>query len=125
MNPSILGSTKKVLGLSENYVAFDQDIIMYINTAFSVLNQLGIGPVNGFSISDNTTVWQDYDVSLNQMNAIQTYIYLKVRMLFDPPGTSYLIEAMNKQIAELEWRLNAFREVDLQQLLDITVEDVV
>lgn len=120
MNPSILGSTKKTLNLSESYVAFDEDIIMYINSTFSVLNQLGIGPTDGFSITDNTAVWDDYQVPANQLGMVKSYVYLKVRMLFDPPGTSYLIEAMNKQIGEFEYRLNNFREVELQRLLDQT-----
>lgn len=110
METSILTSTKKVLGIAASYKAFDEDIIMHINAAFSVLNQLGLGPVDGFMIEDDSTEWEDFDVPLNQLSLIKTYIFLKVRLLFDPPTTSYLVEASQKQIEEYEWRLNIFRE---------------
>ena len=110
MTDSILDGTKKALGLSSDYTPFDLDIIMHINATFSVLDQLGVGPEGGFSIEDNTSVWSDYPVPANQLHLVRTYVYLKVRTLFDPPTTSYLIESMNKQISELEWRLNVFRE---------------
>lgn len=110
MTNSILNSTKKILGLDYSYTAFDTDIITHINAAFSVLNQLGIGPVDGFSIEDEETTWVSFVIPTNQLNLVKTYIYLKVRMYFDPPGTSYLIDAMNKQIVECEWRLSVFRE---------------
>jgi hypothetical protein len=107
---SILNSTKKALGLQETYAPFDQDIIMFINATFSTLEQLGIGPDGGFSIQDDTAVWSDFMGDDNRFNAVKSYMYLRVRMLFDPPSTSYLIDAMNKQIKELEWRLNVVRE---------------
>lgn len=110
MEPSILTSTKKVLGIAEMYTAFDMDILMHINAAFSILNQLGVGPVDGFFIEDKVAVWDDFAVPPNQLNLIRTYIFLKVRLLFDPPSTSFLITAMNEQIKEYEWRLNSFRE---------------
>lgn len=113
MEASILTSTKKVLGIAESYTAFDLDILTHINAAFSTLNQLGVGPVNGFFIEDASAEWEEFGVPANQLAMVRTYVFLKVRMLFDPPGTSYLIEAMNKQIEEYEWRLNAFREVIL------------
>jgi hypothetical protein len=110
---SILKSTKKILGLAEDYIPFDLDIITHINAAFSTLNQLGVGPVEGFAIEDDTAVWADFIVPLNQLSMIKTYVYLKVRSLFDQPSTSYLIEAGNNQIKEYEWRLNTFREWEL------------
>jgi len=115
MENSILLSTKKILGLSDSYTAFDLDVITHINAAFSVLNQLGIGPVEGFFIEDGEALWDDFTIegTYPQLGLIKTYIFLKVRMLFDPPNTSFLIEAMNKQIAEYEWRLNTFREMTL------------
>lgn len=113
MADSILTSTKKILGLAEDYTPFDLDVITHINSTFAHLNQLGIGPVDGFSIEDDIPTWDDYVVPLNQLNMVRTYVYLKVRMLFDPPSTSYLIEAQNKQIQEHEWRLNVFREHDI------------
>lgn len=113
MEESILLSTKKILGLDAGYTAFDLDVITHINTAFSILNQLGVGPVEGFSIEDDTTQWADYDVPLNQLQMVRTYVYLKVRVLFDPPGTSFLLESANQQIKEYEWRLNVFREDEI------------
>jgi len=113
MEESILISTKKILGLDEAYLAFDQDVLTHINAAFSILNQLGVGPAEGFMIMDAETVWDDYPVPYNQLHLVKTYIYLKVRSLFDPPATSYLIEATNAQIKEYEWRLNLFREWEL------------
>jgi hypothetical protein len=110
METSILTSTKNVLGIAEDYTVFDLDIITHINTAFSTLTQLGVGPVNGFMIEDETAVWDDFIAGDDQYNSVKTYVYLRVRMLFDPPQTSYLITAMKDQISELEWRLNIHRE---------------
>jgi len=110
MEESILKSTKKILGLADDYTPFDLDVITHINATFSILDQLGIGPDGGFFIEDTTTEWIDYEVPPNQLNLIKTYVFLKVRMLFDPPTTSFLIDAMNNQIKEYEWRLNTFRE---------------
>jgi len=113
MEASILTSVKKVLGLDEAYTAFDLDILTHINATFSVLNQLGIGPLNGFMIEDKVAEWEDFDVPANQTNMVRTYVFLKVKLLFDPPTTSFLIEMTNKQISEFEWRLNSFREAAL------------
>lgn len=113
MEESVLTTTKKVLGLADTYTAFDLDIIIYINSAFSTLNQLGVGPADGFSIEDATAEWADLDLPLPQLDMVKTYIFLKTRMLFDPPTTSFLIEAINKQIEEHEWRINFKREWDL------------
>ena len=113
MEESVLISTKKILGLDAAYTPFDLDVITHINAAFSILNQLGVGPVDGFFIEDETAKWDDFLVPLNQISLVKTYVYLKVRVLFDPPGTSFLLEAANNQIKEYEWRLNVFREVEL------------
>ena len=110
MEASILLSTKKILGLDPDYTVFDHDVITHINTAFSILTQLGIGPPMGFMIEDDTAVWFEYTDDDLQLNSVKTYVYLKVRQLFDPPQTSYLISAMERQIGELEWRLNVHRE---------------
>lgn len=113
MEESILKSTKKILGLAEDYTAFDLDVITHINAAFSILNQLGVGPVDGFMIEDDTDLWSDFAVPMNQLNLVRTYVFLKVKSLFDPPATSYLIQATNDHIKEYEWRLNSFREWEL------------
>lgn len=110
MSNSILTSTKKILGIEEDYIAFDPDIITHINSVFSTLEQLGIGPQDGYMIEDKIAVWPDYLSNNFRLNAIKTYIYLRVRLLFDPPATSYHINALNEQIKELEWRLNTNRE---------------
>lgn len=115
---SILTTTKKVLGLEAAYTAFDLDVTTHINAAFSTLNQLGVGPEDGFFIEDATEEWEDFDVPANQLNLVRSYVYLKVRMLFDPPHTSYLINATNKQIEEFEFRLNMFREVALPPVVE-------
>lgn len=107
---SILNSVKKVLGLAEDYTVFDEDVIMHINTAFSTLTQLGVGPPEGFMIEDATAEWNEFIVDDIQYNSVKSYVFLKVSMLFDPPQTSYLITAKEKQIQELEWRLNVHRE---------------
>lgn len=113
MEESILTSTKKILGLDQGYTVFDLDVITHINAAFSILNQLGVGPEEGFYIEDEAAVWSDFPVPLNQESLVKTYVFLKVRILFDPPATSFLIQAANDQIKEYEWRLNVFREVAL------------
>jgi hypothetical protein len=107
---SILISTKKVLGIAEDYTVFDLDIVTHINTAFSTLTQLGVGPAVGFMIEDETAEWNDFIVDDIQYNSVKSYVFLKVRQLFDPPSTSYLITSTEKQILELEWRLNVHRE---------------
>lgn len=107
---SILTSTKKILGIAEDYTVFDLDIITHINTAFSTLTQLGVGPSVGFMIEDSEPVWADFTADDLQFNNVKSYVFLKVKMLFDPPTTSYLISASEKQIEELEWRMNSHRE---------------
>jgi hypothetical protein len=112
LEPSILTSTKKILGVAEDYTAFDVDIITHINSAFSTLTQLGVGPSVGFMIEDETSDWDDFLVFVDdpQNNSVKTYVYLKVRQLFDPPTTGFLITAFDEQIKQLEWRLNVHRE---------------
>ena len=102
---SILESIKKLLGITKEYKHFDPDIIMHINSAFFTLNQLGVGPDEPFKIEDNSDKWDDF-VSGQDVEAIKSYIGLKVRTLFDPPTNSSLLSAMNEQIKEFEWRLN-------------------
>jgi hypothetical protein len=112
MEQSILKSTKNVLGLAADYTVFDLAVITHINSAFSTLTQLGVGPSEGFMIEDDKAVWDDFIILSDDLsyNSVKSYIYLKTRMLFDPPTTSFHLEAMNRQIEEMEWRLNANRE---------------
>ena len=106
MDSSILTSIKKLLGIAEEDASFDQDIIMHINTVFAILAQLGVGPANGFSIEDDGAVWSDYLGNSTNLELVKSYIYMKVRSMFDPPTSSILADAMNKNISELEWRIN-------------------
>lgn len=110
MNPSVLLSTKKILGLSEDYTAFDPDILQHINAAFFTLGQLGVGLPDGVVIEDAEFLWTDLDYPMDLLAAIRTYVALKVRFIFDPPPTSFAIEAMKNQIEEHEWRINVWRE---------------
>lgn len=101
---SILESIKKLLGIPEEYTQFDQDILMHINTAMLSLKQLGVGPEGGYAVSNASDTWRSFCGS-KSIEAVRSYVYLKVRLLFDPPTSSALIEAIKAQIAELEWRL--------------------
>jgi hypothetical protein len=104
---SILTSTKKDLGIVEEYEHFDPELIMDINAAFMVLNQLGVGPDEGFTITDKTQVWTDFIEAGPVLNMVKKYIPMKVKLMFDTSTlTSPMIEVINKQIAEFEWRLN-------------------
>lgn len=107
---SILTSIKKLLGIDEEYEHFDSDIIMHINSVFMILNQLGVGPTEGFSIKDKTTTWEDFVTDLTKVEAIKSYVYLKVKLLFDPPLSSSVMESINRTISELEWRINVASE---------------
>ena len=102
---NILDSIKKLLGIDEADLNFDQELIMHINSVFMVLNQLGVGPVGGFKISSNEEVWTDFVSTRLDLESVKSYIYLKVRLLFDPPQNSFLVGAIEKQIEENEWRL--------------------
>lgn len=102
---NILDSIKKLLGIDEADLNFDQELIMHINSVFMVLNQLGIGPVGGFKISSNEEVWTDFVGTRLDLESVKSYIYLKVRLLFDPPQNSFLVGSIEKQIEENEWRL--------------------
>lgn len=107
---SILDSIKKMLGPSADYKQFDPDIIIHINSAFMVLRQLGVGPTEGFSITDNEAVWTDFTSDVDKLGLVKSYIYLKVRLIFDPPTNSTVIKSYEELIKEYEWRLNV--EVD-------------
>lgn len=110
MTESILDSVKKVLGFDPSYTVFDVDVIMHINSVFSDLHDLGIGPDNGFSITDNTAQWSDFLGTDATLNRVKTYMSLRVKMIFDPPISGFAIDAMNKQIEQFEWRISVERE---------------
>ena len=103
---SILTSIKKMLGITEEYEHFDGDLIMHINSVFMILTQLGIGPNEGFSIKSKDEVWNDFIPEEQGLELVKSYMHLKVKLLFDPPLGSAVIEVINRQISEFEWRLN-------------------
>jgi hypothetical protein len=103
---SILDTIKKMLGIDSEYMAFDTDIIVDINAAFMSLTQLGIGPPSGFSIQSRNDEWSSFIGTSTSFEADKTYIYLKVKSVFDPPTSSTVLESMERRMAELEWRLN-------------------
>ena len=102
---SILTSVKKIVGISEEDESFDTDLIIHINSVLMILNQLGVGPPEGFSISDKTSVWSDLISENSSIEAVKSFVGLKVRMVFDPPASSAVADAINKTISELEWRI--------------------
>jgi hypothetical protein len=102
---SILTSVKNQLGIMEDYDCFDAALIMHINSVFLVLTQLGVGPSEGFFIEDDSSVWTDF-IQGNKLEMVKSYMYLKVKLLFDPPANSTLLDATNRMISEFEWRLN-------------------
>lgn len=112
MMESILASIKKLLGPSAEDQYFEPDIIMHINSVFADLNQIGVGPADGFAVEDASAKWTDFipEASLAKLSNVKTYIYLRVRLVFDPPNNSAVIESINKQIEKLESRLNIAAE---------------
>lgn len=110
MSNSILVTTKKALGVPEEYDVFDDQIIMHINSVFSTLNQLGIGHDHGFEIEDDTATWDHFLGQNTRLNMVKTYMYLRVRTLFDPPATSFHLAALQEQAKEMEWRMTVARE---------------
>lgn len=109
---SILNSIKKLIGMDPEYTQFDTDLIVYINSIFAILKQVGVGPENGFSISDDSATWDEYlpDYDKN-FEFVKTYIQQRVKLVFDPPLTSSVLDAMKETIKELEWRLNIAGEM--------------
>ena len=112
---SILTSVKKMLGIPEDYEHFDADIIMHINSVFMILTQLGVGPAEGFTIMDEDAIWSDFIQDKKTIESVKSYMYLKVRLLFDPPLSAAVLDSMNRLISELEWRLNVAVDPDPTQ----------
>lgn len=102
---SILNTIKKLVGIDKDYGAFDVDLIVAINGAFMILNQLGVGPEKPFSITSEKEVWTDFSTDISNLELVKNDIYLRTRLLFDPPSTGVLHEAMERQISEFECRL--------------------
>lgn len=118
VDDSILNTTKKILGIAPEFTAFDLDIITHINSVFFVLNQLGVGPSEGFMISDSTSKWSEF-IGADAIVAVKSYMGLRVRLIFDPPATGPATDAMTKQSDQLEYRLHMYMEgVRYQAWLD-------
>ena len=107
---SILTSIKKLLGITEEYTHFDTDLIIHINSVFATLTQLGVGPSEGFVIVDKNDNWEQFTDDNILIESVKSYMYLKVKLLFDPPTSSAVIESTNRMINEFEWRLNVAAE---------------
>ena len=116
MTNSILLTIKKMLGIAEEYHAFDLDIIININSVFLTLNQLGVGPIEPYQITGEEETWEDFQGD-SPIPGVQTYVYLKVRLAFDPPTNSFLVDNIRKQIEELEWRMNVQVETPASSLI--------
>lgn len=106
MQDSILMTIRKLVCGNPYADHFDTDLLVHINACFSILNQLGVGPENGFVVTDETQSWSSYIADNYILNMVKTYVTLKVKKIFDPPLTSSVLEAMDKEISQLEWRLN-------------------
>ncbi len=111
---SILISVKKMLGITAEYTHFDADIIMHINSVFMILHQLGVGPAEGFTIEGSHETWDEFIKDEFTIEAVKSYMYLKVGLLFDPPTSTNVLEAKNRLASELEWRLNVAVDKDNQ-----------
>lgn len=109
---SILISIKKLLGITKEQIQFDVDLVIHINSALMELTQIGVGPPDGFSVSDSTQTWSDFVGDVKKLEAVKSYVYLKVRLLFDPPSTSAVLENMKQMLNEYAWRLNVAAESD-------------
>ena len=108
---SILTSIKKMLGITEECTAFDADLIIHINSVLMILTQIGVGPSEGFFIEDKGDFWEDFlEDDIEKLEAVKTFVYLKVRLIFDPPSSSAVAESFNRTISELEWRLHIAAE---------------
>ena len=118
MNDKILETIKKMLGFEPDYDAFDADIKAHINMAFMVLAQLGVGPV--YAIESGNESWADYVGFSDKYQALKTYVYLKTKLVFDPPSTSFTIDAMQRMVAELEWRLNVLADPASTEVPSVT-----
>lgn len=116
MTDSILTSVKQSLGLAEDYEVYDPELIMHINSVLGTLNQLGVGPDDGFEIADKTETWDHLLTNEGalfpdkRLNPVRSYVYLRVKMLFDAPSVGYVVTAMEKMIEQAEWRITVAQD---------------
>lgn len=107
---SILTSIKKMLGIQEDYEHFDTDLILHINSVLMTVTQIGVGPAEGFAIQDKTAVWADLTNDEKKLNSVKSFVYIKVKLLFDPPANSATMQSLKELASEFEWRLNVAAE---------------
>lgn len=120
MDERILPDIKSQLNIQTDTTSFDLDLITSINTTFMVLNQLGLGPTDPYFIEDDTALWTDFMADIAKYNAVKSYVYMKVRLIFDPPTTAHLLSALKEQATELEVRLR-----DLFEYNNPSVKEVI
>lgn len=106
MDESILTSIKKFIGIPEDYKVFDPDLILLINSEFSTLHQVGVGTSSAFRIEDESSVWSDFSGDKDYIESVKELIGIRVKMIFDPPANSFVMEALKSKADELTWRLN-------------------
>lgn len=112
---SILRTIRKMIGPDETYTHYDTDLIIHINSALAVLTQLGVGPSEGFFIQDESATWNDFLGNDPKLEMVKSYVYMKVKLAFDPPSSSAVIDSMNRSISEFEWRANMAAEEKKQK----------
>lgn len=120
VNDSILNSVKKLIGPDYDYGPFDRDLIMHINSAFMILNQIGLGPQKPYRISGSDQVWTDFMSDIENYQSVIDYVYLRCRLIFDPPSSSFVLSSLKEQQQELEWRLNVMAETPMWDISDST-----
>lgn len=104
---SILGSIKQMLGISQDETNFDSELMLHINGALMIINQLGVGPSTGFIVLGKTQTWSEFLADRKDLELVKTAVYLRVRLMFDPPQNSFLVSSIQKQIEEFDWRITA------------------
>ena len=112
---SILISVKKLLGITQEYTHFDSDIIMHINSALFTLTQIGVGPAEGFSIKDESATWEDFVSDVKKIEAVKGYVWISVKLVFDPPANSGAMTALNERLKDYEWRLNVATDINKEE----------
>lgn len=120
VDDSILNSVKKLIGPDYDYGPFDRDLIMHINSAFMILNQIGLGPQKPYRISGSDQVWTDFMSDIENYQSVIDYVYLRCRLIFDPPSSSFVLSSLKEQQQELEWRLNVMAETPMWDISDST-----
>ena len=119
---SILRSIRKMIGPDETYTHYDTDLIIHINSVLAVLTQLGVGPSEGFFIQDESATWNDFLGNDPKLEMVKSYVYMKVKLAFDPPSSSAVIDSMNRSISEFEWRTNMAAEEKKQKIMSNAAE---